>query len=212
MNLRALLLKKFLPFVILFMTLSILSMNSSVRKTFYSPFESFTISTLNRNIGDTYFKAKPKGAQTDYNYNNVSVLFQSKRVLRAIANDAKERNIQASYSYKGFNLTIDETFIAPLIFFYCLLVFTPGSWKQKVVALIIGTLLILGFAYLIVYFKGLFMVSKSGVRDLQYTSNDLNFFQILHFFFSAVTIVSVVLLTWILVAFRKSDLKGLFDG
>jgi len=210
MNLRNLLLKKFLPFVILFLVLSLLSMSSNVQKVYYPVFSNFATSILNNAITDTYFKDKPKTVQTDFDYNTIGVLFQSKKVLTAVTNEAKQRNVQASYDYQGFKLKIDETFIAPLIFFACLLIFTPGSWKHKSIAFLVGTLLILGFAYLIVYFKGLYMVSKSGVRDLQYATNDINFFKILHFFFSAVTIVTVVLLTWILVSFRKSDLNKLF--
>lgn len=212
MNIKQLIIRKFLPLVVLFMSLSILSMSSAVQKVYYPVFEAFTISTLNSRITDTYFKGKPKGENTDFDYNTIGVLFQSKRVLTAITNEAKRRNLQAQYEYQGFNLTIDETFIAPLLFFICLLIFTPGSWKNKGLALIFGTLLIMGFAYLIVYFKGLFMVSKSGVRDMAYDANSIQFFQLLHFFFSSVTIVSVVLLTWILVAFRKSDLAKLFDA
>ena len=211
MDLKSLILKKFLPFVVLFMTLSVLSTNSSFQKVVYPIFNNFTIGALNNGLEDTYFKAKPKRKETDFNYNNISVLFQSKRILSAIANEAKQQRKQAQYTYKGFNITVDETFVAPLIFFICLLIFTPGSLKNKGIALLFGTLLILGFAYLIVYFKGLYMVSKSGVRDLAYSTNDINFFQLLHFFFSGVTIVTVVLVTWIAVAFRKSDLKKLFE-
>lgn len=211
MNLRNLILKKFLPLVVLFMTLSIISMSSTVQKVYYPVFEAFTMSVLNNGLADTYFKGKPKGPNTDLDYNTIGVLFQSKRVLTAITNEAKRRNLQAQYDYQGFTLTIDETFIAPLLFFICLLIFTPGSWKNKGLALLLGTILIMGFAYLIVYFKGLYMVGKSGVRDVSYDGNSIQFFQLLHFFFSSVTIVSVVLLTWILVAFRKSDLAKLFD-
>jgi len=210
MDLQSLLLKKFLPFVLLFLTLSILSLSSNVQKMYYPVFSSFSTSILNNSITDTYFKDKPKTAKTDFDYNTIGVLFQSKKVLTAKTNDAKRRNVQAKYDYQGFKLKIDETFIAPLIFFACLLIFSPGSWKHKGIAFLIGTLLILGFAYLIVYFKGLYMVSKSGVRDLQYAANDISFFRLLHFFFSSVTIVTVVLLTWILVSFRKSDLNKLF--
>ncbi len=211
MNLRNLIVKKFLPLVVLFMTLSIISMSSAVQKVYYPVFESFTMSVLNAGLTDTYFKGKPKGVNTDLEYNTIGVLFQSKRTLTAITQEAKRRNLQAQYDYKGFNLTIDETFIAPLLFFICLLIFTPGSWKNKGLALVFGVVLIMGFAYLIVYFKGLYMVSKSGVRDVAYDANSIQFFQLLHFFFSSVTIVSVVLLTWILVAFRKSDLARLFE-
>ena len=211
MNLKNLILKKFIPLVVLFMTLSILSMNSAIQKVYYPVFEAFTISTLNSGLTDTYFKGKPKRTNTDFDYNKIGVLFQSKRVLTAITEEAKRRNLQGQYDYQGFNITIDETFIAPLLFFICLLIFTPGSWKNKGIALILGMALILGFAYLIVYFKGLYMVSKSGVRDMTYEANSIQFFQILHFFFSSVTIVIVVLLTWILVSFRKSDLAKLFD-
>ncbi len=212
MNLRNLILKKFLPLVVLFMTLSVLSLNSTIQKVYYPAFEAFTVSALNGQLTDTYFKSKPKGATTDFDYNTIGVLFQSKKVLTAITQEAKRRNLQAQYDYQGFNMTIDETFIAPLLFFTCLLIFTPGSWKNKGIAFLFGALLILGFAYLIVYFKGLYMVSKSGVRDMIYDASSIKFFQILHFFFSSVTIVSVVLLTWVLVAFRKSDLVKLFEA
>ena len=211
MNLKSLILKKFLPFAVLFVLLSVLSLNSSVQKMYYPLFSNASVSVLNSWIGDTYFKDKPKTAQTDFDYNKIGVLFQAKRKLTAIYEAARRQNVQAQYDYKGFNVTIDETFIAPLTFFLCLLLFSPGTWKQKAIALTVGSLLIFGFALLIVYFKGLLMVSRSGVRELAYSQNDLNFFELLHFFFSPVTIVSMVLVTWILVAFRKSDLKRMFD-
>jgi hypothetical protein len=211
MNLRTILLKYFLPFVLVFMTLSVLSLLPSVQKTYYPLFKSYTISSLNKALTDTYFKAKPKGENTDYDYNTVAVLFQSKRQLTAVTNEAKRTNTQPRYNYLGFKITIDETFVAPLIFFLCLLLFTPSTPKRKLISLILGTLLILAFAYLIIYFKGLYMVSKSGVRDLAYNQNDINFFQTMHFFFSSVTIVTAVLITWILVTFRKSDLTKLFE-
>lgn len=211
MNLRQILLKKFLPFAGLFLLLSIISLSDSVQKAYYPLFENFTISSLNNALTDTYFKAKPKQANTDFDYDNIAVLFQSKRVLTSITEQAKKRNMQAQYRYKGFNLAVGETFIAPLTFFICLLIFSPGSLKNKAIALVLGTAIIMGFAYLIVYFKGLYMVSKSGVRDLTYSQNDINFFQLMHFFFGAVTIVTVVLLTWILVTFRKSDLKKFLE-
>ncbi|MEM6317518.1 MAG: hypothetical protein AAF960_07595 [Bacteroidota bacterium] len=206
MNLKRILLRYFLPFFLSFATLSVLSLNGSFQKVIYPFFENFAITALNNDFEDTYFKAKPKGPTTDLNYNNISVLFQSKRTLTAIMEEARRTNSRASYDYLGFNITVDETFVAPLIFFLCLLLFSPGSWKNKAIAFVLGSLLILGFSYLIIHFKGLYMVSKSGVRDLAYNENDINFFQFLHFFFSGITIVTVVLLTWILVAFRKSDL------
>lgn len=193
------------------MTLNILSMVSSVQKVYYPIFENFSVATLNNGLKDVYFKGKPKGAQTDLDYNTINVLFQSKRVLSSITTNAKRTNTRPQYKYSGFKVAVDETFIAPLIFFFCLLIFTPGAWKKKLLSFVLGTILILGFAYLIVYFKGLFMVSKSGVRDLAYRENDLNFFLILHYVFSAVTIVTVVLFTWILVSFRKSNLNQLFN-
>ena len=182
-----------------------------MQQFYYPVFEKFTNSVLNNTITDTYFKGKPKGANTDYDYNTIGVLFQSKKVLKAIMAEAKRRNVQARYDYQGFTIKIDESFIAPLSFFICLLLFSPGSLKNKFFAFIIGSLLIMGFAYFIVYFKGLFMVSKSGIRDLQYTANDLNFFKFMHFFFSSVTVVTAVIVTWILVTFKKSDLNNLFD-
>lgn len=198
--------------MVLFMTLSVLSTSTTFQKAVYPTFSNFTMGALNGKLTDTYFKAKPKNAQTDFDYNTIAVLFQSKKVLQAATDEARRRNANPRYNYKGFNITVDETFVAPLIFFCCLLIFTPGSLKNKGIALILGTLLILGFGYLIVYFKGLYMVSKSGVRDLAYNQNDINFFQLLHFFFSSVTIVTVVLITWITVAFRKSDLKRLLES
>lgn len=210
MKLRKILLKYFLPFVLLFLTLSVFSLLPSVQKVYYPFFEQFTISMLNGNMEDVYFQAKPKSAKTDLDYNTVGVLFNSKSALTAIAMEARRRNIQAEYKYKGFNVTIDETFIAPLIFFVSLLLFTPGGIAKKLIAFLVGTLLILGFSYCIVYFKGLYMVNKSGVRDFLYSQNDLNFFQLAHFTFSSVTAVTVVLVVWILVAFRKSDLNKLF--
>ena len=211
MILKKIILRSFLPFVLVFMVLSMLSMVPFIQKTFYPVFENFSVSLLNTQITDVYFKSKPKSLQTDLDYNTIVVLFNSKKVITAIANEAKRRNLMAQYDYQGFKINIDETFLSPLIFFISLLIFTPGTLKRKLISLMAGMFLILCFSYLMVYFKGLFMVGKSGVRDFQYSQNDVNFFQAMHFFFSPVTVVSVVLITWVLVAFRKSDLKKLFD-
>ena len=208
MNLRQVLLKYFLPFVAVFLVLSILSMLPVVQKIYYPLFEKMTLSVLSNSMEDVYFKPQPKKGDADYN--EAVMLFQSKRTLTQTAQRAKARGKQAQYNYLGFNVKIDETFMAPLIFFFSLLLFTPGSLKQKLFSFVIGSLLILGFAGLIVFFKGQYMVNKSEARDFLYTQNDLNFFKTMHFFFSPVTIITIVLIVWALVAFRKSDLKRLF--
>ncbi len=208
MNLRKILFGYFLPFVATFLVLSLLSMLPAIQKIYYPLFEKITIATLSKSMDDVYFKSRPQNAVA--NYNEIAVLFQSKRTLSATTQAAKIKGAQAQYNYLGFTISIDETFVAPLVFFFSLLLFSPGSLKKRVLSFAVGSFLILGFASLIVFFKGQYMVNKSGARDFLYAQNDLNFFKLMHFFFSPVTIITVVLITWILVALRKSDLKNLF--
>jgi len=184
----------------------------AVQQTYYPFFEKISLAALKNSQPNMYFKAK-KGTEQDPNdANKVTLLFNSNSTLKKEMKRAKATGTQGNYKYAGFVLALDETFIAPLIFFFSLLLITPGKWSKKLLGFIIGTALVLGFTYLTVRFKGLHLVAESGVSDVAYSPNELKAAKLLHFALSSVTSITVVLLVWILVSFRKSDLKNLFPN
>jgi len=64
----------------------------------------------------------------------------------------------------------------------------------------------MGFAYLTIYFRGLYLVATSGVLG-ELDANTIKGYKLISFLFSSITTITVVLIVWILLAFRKSDFK-----
>ena len=203
MNLKTILLRYFLPMTVCFFGLSILNLSPAIQKTYYPFFEKFTLNTLIPSQPDIYFKIKE--GEPD-NYNQIPVLYNTKKRLQAIIDRSRATGQPGEYTYKGFELPIDEFFVTPLIFFFSLLAFTPGDWKRKILNFFIGILLIMGFAYCTVYFRGLHMVAESGVLGVL-DGRTLKAYKLLSYAFSSISTITVVLLVWILLAFRKSDLQ-----
>ncbi len=208
MDLKHILLRYFLPMTICFFGLSLLNLIPSVQKAYYPIFEKITLSTLTTSQPDMYFKSRPGGETDPKNHNKITVLHNTKKHLQAIIDRSRATGQQGQYDYKGFIITIDEHFITPLIFFFSLLIVTPGNWKRKLINLMIGSVLIMGFAYLTVYFKGFYMVANSGVLGVV-DANTLKGYKLISFLFSSITTITIVVLVWILLAFRKSDFKNL---
>jgi len=184
----------------------------AVQQVYYPFFEKISLAALSNSQPKMYFKAKKGTKDNPSNTNKISLLFNSKRTLQKEINRSKATGQPGNYQYAGFVLTIDETFIAPLIFFFSLLLVTPGQWTRKLLGFIVGTALVLGFTYLTVRFKGFHNVAESGVADVAYDAYDLKYYKLLHYAFSSVTSITVVLLIWILVSFRKSQLKSFFPN
>jgi len=184
----------------------------AVQQTYYPFFEKISLAALTNSQPSIYFKAKKGTENNSADANKVSLLFNSKKTLQQEIDRSRATGQTGNYKYAGFVLAIDETFTAPLIFFLSLLLITPGKWPRKLLGFIVGTALVLGFTYLTVRFKGLHIVAESGLAGVAYTANELKATKLLHYAFSSVTSITVVLLIWILVAFRKSDLKNLFPN
>ena len=211
MDLKHILLRYFLPMTICFFGLSLLNLIPSIQKTYYPIFEKYTLSIATAGQPDMYFKSRPGGETDPNNYNKITVLHNTKKHLQAIIDRSRATGRQGQYDYKGFIVTIDEHFITPLIFFFSLLLVTPGNWKRKLINFLIGSVLIMGFAYLTIHFKSLHMVATSGVLGVV-DANTLKGYKLISYLFSSITTITVVLIVWILLAFRKSDFKNFLVG
>lgn len=191
----------FLPAVLTFSVLVYLASIPAIQKSYYPAFEQFTLMAVSNSQPDIYFKTKTGTTQTPENPNQVVLLFNSKAYLKELLKEAISTGKRGSYDYKGFVIYITDFFTTPLIFFCCLLIFTPGTWSRKLISLLIGSLIILGFAYLTVQFRGLYMVAQSNVIDMH--EKDVEWYQLLTYAFSDVATITVALLTWVLLAFQK---------
>ena len=209
MNLRRILLRFFLPMVGSFFILSLVSMLPAVQKVYYESFQDFALSAVENSDPAIHYKVK-KGMEDEGAPSAVTLLFNSKQYLQALINRAKVTG-QHNYDYFGITVNINEHFITPLIFFFSLLLVSPGNWKRKLLNFFLGSLLIIGFAYLTVRFKAFYSVAEAGMPGLIYDAREIKAYKVMSFFFSSVTTITVVLLVWILSAFRKSEMKQLFS-
>jgi len=211
MNLRHILLKYFLPMVASFFVLSFVFMIPTIQNTYHSLFAGISQSAASFNKPYLYFTTK-KGSETAPEHpDKVRVLFNTNAYLQAIIdiNRTKPTGQKVAYDYKGFELSISEYFITPLIFFFSLLLVTPGKIPRKMLNFLIGSLLIIGFAYLTVRFRSNYAIVEAGLPGMSFDPREIKGYKLLSYVFSSVTTVTVVLLTWILLAFRRSDLKNL---
>ena len=194
-----------------FFVLSFVFMIPAVQNSYYSFFEKMALSAATSSNSDVYFKAK-KGSEAAPNHpDKTTILFNSKAYLKALVDRAKATGQTGSYDYKGFVVTISGYFITPLIFFFSLMLVTPGAIGRKLVNFILGSILIIGFAYLTVMFRSYFAVAESDLPGMSFSPREIKAYKLLSFALSSVTTITVVLLLWILLAFRKSDLHKAFD-
>jgi len=210
MNIRSILLRYFLPLLICFFGLSLISTIPAVQKTYYSAFEKLALSAVKTSQAGVYFKTKNWSETEMKDPNVVNVMFNSEVYLRRLMAYNKGRTTKVPYDYKAFTVSIIESFTAPLIFFFSLLLVTPSNWRRKLISFLVGSMMILIFAYLTIRFQGYYAVSTSAIEGFLFDAGAMKLYRILHFAFSPVSTITVVLFTWILVAFRKSDFENLF--
>ena len=192
----------FLPAVLTFTGLVYLGSISSIQQLYYPFFEHLSLRAVSSNQPDIYFKTEKSNARTPNNPNQIVLQFNSKVYLKKLLKEAKITGKRGTYDYKGFVIYITDFFTTPLIFFCCLLSFTPGAWSRKLIALLTGSLIIIGFAYLTVQFRGQYMVAQSGILDIH--EREVEWYQLLTYAFSDIATIKFALLEWILLAFQKN--------
>ena len=211
MNLRHILLRYFLPMVACFFILSFISLVPAIQNSYYPTFEEISLSAAESKQPDVYFKTQ-KGTEEAPNHpDKITLLFNSKAYLRALVDRAKATGQQGVYDYKEFVLSISEYFITPIIFFFSLLLVTPGAIGRKLLNFIIGSILIIGFAYLTVRFRSYLAVAESNLPGMSFDPREIKAYKLLSFAFSSVTTITIVLLIWILLAFRKSEMQKIMN-
>lgn len=208
MNIKPILKYYFLPLVFYFFAISLLSNIPVIQEAYYPFFEKISLLTLKKSQPSIYFKARQGTEEMPNSPAKLTILFNTKTYLQKLMNEAKRTGKQGKYNYVGFVVSIDETFIAPLVFFISLLLVTPGTISRKTGNLMLGGLLIIGFTCMTVYFKALYSVAESGIITINHP-NELKLLKLLHYAFSSVTSVTVVILVWILLTLRKSNLSKL---
>lgn len=211
MNLRHILLRYFLPMVASFFVLSFVFMVPAIQNSYYSLFEKVSLFAASSHQPDLYFKTQKGSEEAPGNPDKVTILFNTNDYLRAIIKRSRATGQQGVYDYKGFVLSISENFTTPLIFFFSLLMVTPGKLPRKLLNLLIGSLLIIAFAYLTVRVRSNFAIAEAGLPGMSFDPREVKGYKILSYAFSSVTTVTVVLVVWILLAFRKSDLKNILS-
>jgi len=194
-----------------FFVLSLLAMVPAVQNTYYSVFEKIALSSASSNHSDLYFKTKKGSEEAPGNPDKVTILFNTNAYLKAIIERSRATGQQGVYDYKGFVLSISEYFITPLIFFFSLLLVTPGKIPRKLLNFLLGSLLIIGFAYLTIRFRSNFAIVEAGLPGMSFDPQEIKGHKLLSYAFSSVTTITVVLLVWILLAFRKSDIQKVLN-
>lgn len=207
MTLKRKLLRYFLPMVLTFSILSMLSTFSAVQTLYYRVFEKITLVAASKAQPEIYFKTKRGTLQTPADPNQVVLLFNSKAYLQSLLDKAENDRQKVAYPYKGFVIYITESYMTPLIFFLSLMLLSPNSWTNKLIAGLLGIGLILSFAYLSVHFKTIFLVADSGVTNTPVDTRDKQLYELLSYLFSNVTTITVAILTWILLTFNKNNIR-----
>ena len=205
MKLKVKLFRYFFPAVLSFFVLVGLAAIPSVQKWYCPIFKDFILVAASSGQSTIYFKIKEANKKNAGISNNVVVLFNSKAYLQSLIEQAKATGKKGAYDYKGFEITVTDYFTTPLLFFFCLLLYTPSALHQKLLSLLMGSAAIIGFAYLTIQFKSFHMVAESGIMD--YSTNQATFYELLAYVFSNVATITVALLAWILLAFRESTLQ-----
>ena len=201
MTLKQKLLHYFLPSILLFAALNWASTYPRVQLFYHSFFEQISLRACTAPHPEIYFKTKDTNTTTKLD--ELTILFNSKEYLRKLIEAAKLSGRKGAYDYKGFIIYINETYVIPLIFFVSLVALMPMQIAKKIAFLILGCILIIGFAYLTVYFKSISIIADSGVTGIDYFPKELEFYRLRSYVFSSVTTISIALLLWFPLFFTK---------
>lgn len=140
--------------------------------------------------------------QSKYKLNTKVVLFNLDQVVAA------RRSGQATV--KGGELFISTWYsgLLPTILLLSLIIASPVSWKRKLLAILIGLLLV----YLFILFKLRLSIANEYIKNpwLEFIPSNPKWTKIAHDIFvtNIETTIIIPVFIWVLVTFRKNDLAA----
>ncbi len=143
----------------------------------------------------------------------IRAVFTSKKIIEEAQQAARQQGAsKVDLKAQEYDLYLHRLFTSFVLFLISLILITPIGWKQKLIALLVGTFLFYAFTVfkIFIFLADLFNRSDLGVYQLSSTGGSIVegvSYTIKSLGMSAL----IVVIIWILVAFRKSNWKGILE-
>lgn len=175
-------------------------------------YRSITTPILQSFFPKAYLKLE-KDSPPESDIFTIRAVFTSKQKIAEAQQAARQQGAaKVDMKAQEYDIYLHRLFTSFILFLFSLILITPIGWKQKIVAVLIGGILFYAFSVLKIFIFLADLFNRSGldvynlsetggaiIEGISYTIKSLGM--------SALVVVVI----WVLVAFRKSNWKGILE-
>lgn len=175
-------------------------------------YRSLTTPILQSFFPKAYLKLE-KDAPPESDIYTIRAVFTSQAAIEAAKQAARQKGAaKTDLKAQEYDLYLHRLFTSFWLFLISLIVITPIQWKQKLVAILSGSLLFYGYTVLkiFIFLADLFNRSDLDIYTLSATGGQL-VEGISYVAKSLGTSALIVVILWILTAFRKSNWMNILE-
>ncbi len=206
-----LLIKSIIIFLVSYYSLIGISFIPSVQEALHSKFSSRTEKILSSTFPKARFVSDPSTI-SNRDYKRIKIIFAYKEAARNAARLASfdEASAAANLKYGNLSLFVEGVFVFPFVLFIALLLATPGmKLSTRALALLIGYILISFYIFANVSIKTSFMLQEQPIGVYQLSNFWKGIVSTVAPLINMGISISIVVLIWVLVAFRKNQFQSL---
>ena len=143
----------------------------------------------------------------------IRAVFTSKKIIEEAQQAARQQGAtKVDLKAQEYDIYLHRMFTTFVIFLISFILITPIGWKQKILAIIFGSLLFYIYTVFKIYIflADLFNRSGLGIYDMSATGG--NIVEGISYVIKSLGMSAlIVVIIWVLTAFRKSNWKGILE-
>ncbi len=143
----------------------------------------------------------------------IRAVFTSKKIIEEAQQAARQQGAaKVDLKAQEYDLYLHRMFTTFLLFLISFILITPIGWKQKLVAIIIGGFLFYAYTVFKIYIFLADLFNRSGLGIYELGATGGNIIEGISYVIKSLGMSAlVVVIIWVLVAFRKSNWKNILE-
>ncbi|MEO1261010.1 MAG: hypothetical protein AAFZ15_19575 [Bacteroidota bacterium] len=202
------LLKYFGFFMLLYLLLFFLFSTTPVASVINNTYRSVTTPVLESIFPKAYLKLE-KDSPPESDIYTIRAVFTSKALIEEAQQAARQQGSKkVDLKAQEYDLYLHRLFTSFFLFLISLIIITPINWKQKLLAILTGSILFYGYTVFKIYIFLADLFNRSGLDIYSLSDTGGSIVQGISYVIKSLgTSALVVVIIWILTAFRKSNWK-----
>lgn len=202
-------LKYFGIFILIYGTLTAISLLPPVGSAFNHLYRQPSQFILQTTLPKAYIQLKSDNTAPDL----IRAEFASKEKVQQQIEEAKKTG-QAKTPIQGnsFEFGFYNLFLSFILFLFVLILLSPLNKKEKIISILIGTLIFYFYSVFKMYLALLSHFNEPEIAIYQTGGSTLKFAQSILYYMSLGTNMLVVLIIWAVFVFRKNNCSALFGA